>query len=62
MKALTTGVSTVRPADFDEAQNGQSETYFVKFLFGPDNHSDYRYMGMVRNGQFMLTASAFFTL
>lgn len=31
------------------------DTWFVSLLSGPDNEGDYMYLGMIRNGQFLLT-------
>lgn len=35
-----------------------NETYFVSFLAGSDNTSDYVYLGVIRNGVFSLTGKS----
>lgn len=41
-----------------EAKPGWPDTWFVKYLAGSDNDADYMYLGMIRNGQFTLTAKS----
>lgn len=42
----------------DKVTNERTETWFVKLLSGPDNTSDYQYMGMIRDQQFRLTTKS----
>ena len=36
----------------------QSPIWFVNLLSGPDNENDFRYMGLIRDGRFMLTKNS----
>jgi Family of unknown function (DUF6011) len=39
----------------------QTPAYFVYFLTGPDNTSDYTYLGIIRTGRFFLTKASTMT-
>jgi hypothetical protein len=58
LKSLRTGKHFTYKVKKAEEKVGQPDTWFVKYLFGSDNNTDYKYMGMIRNGNFMLTAKS----
>lgn len=45
----------VSKAEEKEGQAAQQPRYFVSLLTGPENTSDYTYLGMVSNGELRLT-------
>ncbi len=56
LRSLKTGVRYTYKVQQGEAENGaKQDRWFVKYLTGTDNESDYTYLGMIRNGKFMLT-------
>ncbi len=43
----------------EKVETGRPTVYFVGLLAGPDNESDYTYLGWIRNNQFGLTKKSF---
>lgn len=58
IRSLKTGKRyTYRVRKAPEKQ-GWAPAWFVSFLTGPDNAASYSYLGMIRNGEFKLTAKS----
>jgi hypothetical protein len=56
LESLRTGAHfTYRIREPKDISNG---LYFVSLLNGPDNESDYMYLGIIRNGAFALTRNS----
>ena len=55
LKSLRTGKHFTYKVKKAEPRPGHPDTWFVKYLFGPDNTADYCYMGMIRNNEFRIT-------
>lgn len=45
----------IRPSNVDDFKAGKPVRWFVKFLFGPDNSNDFKYLGQVFDNKFTLT-------
>lgn len=59
LRSLKTGVRYTFKVQQGEAENGaKQDRWFVKYLTGTDNESDYTYLGMIQHGKFMLTAKS----
>ncbi len=59
LRSLKTGVRYTFKVQQGEGENGaKQDRWFVKYLTGSDNESDYSYLGMVRDGKFTLTAKS----
>lgn len=48
----------VKQAKDQQTGEPAPETYFVSLLTGPDNQSDYNYLGIIRRGEFALTKAS----
>lgn len=46
---------------FKKGENGYSDNFFVYVLSGPDNTSDFTYMGLLKDGQVQLTKKSTYT-
>lgn len=42
----------------EKSEEGRPTVWFVNLLRGPDNESDYMYMGLIRDGRFSLTKNS----
>ena len=64
LRSLRTGARftyrvRVKKADLEAGLAGGALTYFVETLRGPDNETDYRYLGVLRQpGQFWFTSAS----
>lgn len=54
IRSMRTGVRYTYKVMKAEERPGKSATWFVKRLFGSDNERDYRYVGFIRDGQFVV--------
>lgn len=42
----------------EKCDDNQPSIWFVNLLSGPDNENDFRYLGLIRDGRFMLTKNS----
>jgi hypothetical protein len=42
----------------EKSEEGRDTVHFVNLLSGPDNENDFRYLGLIRDGRFMLTKNS----
>ena len=52
----------VTKAEKREGHDNEPDTFFVKYLTGPDNMSDYTYMGFIRNNTFSIGRKGVLTM
>jgi hypothetical protein len=55
LRSVKTGTRFTYRVRHNEASGKFPESWFVKYLNGPDNENAYSYMGMIRKGVFTLT-------
>jgi hypothetical protein len=58
LRSEKTGTRYTYAVSKADAEPGKPEVWFVGFLTGPDNTSDYQYLGILRDGRFKLTAKS----
>lgn len=61
VRSLKTGARYTYRVTRGKERENQPAVYFVKLLTGPDNNTQYTYMGMLRGGQFKLTKASRYT-
>lgn len=57
LRSQKTGTRYTYKVKKNEGEN-QPDLWFISLLSGPDNEGDYTYLGMIRNGQFLLTRAS----
>jgi len=58
LKSLKTGKHFTYRVNKAEPKEGQSDTFFVSYLNGPDNWYNYQYLGIIVDGKFRTTAKS----
>lgn len=58
LRSLRTGTWYTFKVQFKEAKGGYPESWMVLLLTGPDNRSNYQYIGQIKRGEFRTTKAS----